>query len=294
MSTCVTVRCHAKLNLGLEVVGRRPDGYHDLVTLFQSISLCDTLVVTLGREGVRIASDDPEVPVGADNICHRAVEAFREAEGLEYGVTVEIEKQIPAGGGLGGGSADAAGTLLALQTLTGRGDDEGLRAMARELGADVPFFLTGGTCLARGIGEQLSPVSLPSPLWFVVCRPGLTVSTAEAYRLLSPADFSNGGKTERLAKALANGDLQRAGQLMDNAFFGHLAATKPVFLELECVLLRTGAHGAGLTGSGACMFGLFPDEQAAREAQDALPAGAAWSVVACSAHPALEVCDLRE
>ena len=285
----VTVRCHAKLNLGLEVVRRRADGYHDLVTLFHSVSLADTLQVGLGGDEVTVVCDC-EAPSGTGNICYRAAQAFRAAEGVEAGVALRLEKAIPVGGGMGGGSADAAGALLALQQLTGKGTAESLRHLAAGLGADVPYFLVGGTCLGRGVGDQLAPVPVPCTLWFVLCRPDLAVDTAHAYRWLNAADFSTGGATERLARALSEGDLARAGSLLQNAFFPHLCATKPVYLALESSLLQAGALGASLTGSGACVFGLFADQEAAEGAREALPPSAVWSAVACSAQPAVEVC----
>jgi 4-diphosphocytidyl-2-C-methyl-D-erythritol kinase len=292
MNTAVRVRCRAKLNLGLEVLGRRKDGYHDLLTVFHSISLCDALEVRLGGEGTQVVCSQPDVPTGGANLCSRAVEALRTREGLGAGVRVALEKRIPVGGGLGGGSADAAGTLVALQRLTGLGDAAALSEIARELGADVPFFLTGGTRLARGVGHDMSAVEVPCRLWFVICRPDLTVSTAEAYRALTPSDFSDGRATEGVARALSEGDLARAAQSIRNAFCAPLAAAHPVLRELASTLKRAGALAAVLTGSGACVFGLFADEGTARAAQLALPVSAAWSIVVCSAQPAVEVCDL--
>ncbi len=288
MDTPIQLISRCKLNLGLEIVRRREDGYHDLVTLFQSISLADRVMVRLATH-TSVSADDPDVPSGPDNLCYRAVEAF--AARFAPGLTAEIavEKRVPAGAGLGGGSSNAAATLLALQHLTQAAEDEALLDLASTLGADVPYFLSGGLCLARGIGDRLAPLGAGPDLWFVLVKPELRVSTAEAYASLSPADFSNGGATERLAKAILQGDLEQAGRLVQNAFLNQLAATRPVFLEIEAALLRAGALGAGLTGSGSCMFGLFADEPAARRTAELVGSGAYWVQVAHSAAPAVEV-----
>ncbi len=174
----------AKINLGLRVLGRRPDGYHEIRTVYQSISLADRLDVSLAaRPGaIEVLADTPDVPGGPDNLVHKACERWREARGLRRGIRVTIEKRIPAGSGLGGASTDAAATIVALELLTG--DRLPLAArleIAAELGSDVPFFLFGGRALGCGRGEEVYPLPDLPPRHCLVVFPGFSQSTREAY-----------------------------------------------------------------------------------------------------------------
>ena len=163
----------AKLNLGLRILGRRPDGYQDIVSVLLTVDLCDRLVFTPAPPGeTRVFCDNPDLPGGPENLVHRAVEILRRATGAGHGVRVDLNKRIPMGAGLGGGSSNAATALRALDRLWGLDlRPERLAALAAELGSDVPFFLTGGTAVVTGRGERIRPVDWEGDFWYVLVYP---------------------------------------------------------------------------------------------------------------------------
>lgn len=254
--------CPAKVNLHLQVLKRRPDGYHDLVTVMQSLSLADELRLTLTEaQGLSLVCDSGDLPTGRDNLVWRAAEAFLAASGLKQGVHFALTKRIPVAAGLGGGSSDAAGTLLALNIVTGRPLDEArLHRLGSQLGADVPFFLRPGPKIGRGIGNELSPLNLP-PYWYVLLNPGLAISTQWVYENL---DLSTLNRVNRVADMGWDGD--RPGDWVANDLE---VVTLKHFPELKAhiqALARLGALAQGMSGSGPTLFGLFATLAAARDA----------------------------
>ena len=177
------LKSYAKINLGLEVLGQLEDGYHELRTLFQTVDLADDLLLRPRREGVKVVCAHPLVPSDGTNLAARAAELLRGYAGVKRGVEVEIRKRIPVGGGLGGGSSNAAAVLMGLDRMwrLGLGPD-GLHLLARKLGADVPYFLVGGTALGLGRGDDIYPLAELPRVNVVMIRPGFGVSTVEAYR----------------------------------------------------------------------------------------------------------------
>ncbi|MEN6643581.1 MAG: 4-(cytidine 5'-diphospho)-2-C-methyl-D-erythritol kinase [Armatimonadia bacterium] len=208
----VRVCCSAKINLTLEIIGRRADGYHELRTIFQSVSLSDELVIERGAESRHptVTMIGSPAPVGMD-LCDRAARAYFEATDWRHDVTIGLHKHIPVGAGLGGGSADAAGTLLGLATLHGQPDLESLHDLAAAIGSDVPFFLQGGTALGTGRGECLEPLPPLTEGWLVIAKPSLSVSTREAYGLLRAKDYSDGSRTARCVETLRRGGPTASG-----------------------------------------------------------------------------------
>ncbi len=253
----------AKLNLMLRIVGRRADGYHLLQTVFQFIDHCDWITLRKRSDGqIRLKTPLPGVPEEAD-LTVRAARALSEATGIRIGVEIEIEKNLPMGGGLGGGSSDAATTLLGLNRLwnTGLGVED-LMALGLRLGADVPVFVKGQCAWAEGVGEILVPLELPEP-WYVVVVPGCQVATGMVFsspkltrdnKPITIADFL-AGRQENHCLPVVMGLYPEIGAAMDG-----LSRFAP----------------ARLTGTGACVFAAFPDESAARLA--AVGLGAVWSV----------------
>ncbi len=263
----LTRLCPAKVNLYLKVVGRRADGYHDLVTVMQPLSLADELVLTLSGAGISLSCNRPELPVDAGNLAVRAALAFQAATARSFGLHLRLTKNIPVAAGLGGGSSNAAGVLGGLNELLGRPlADDRLHAIARTLGADVPFFLLNRPALGQGIGDRLTPLTLPAN-WLVLVNPGFQVSTAWVYSRLQPPF---GPPAEGL---LARFSQEDPATWLHNDLEAVTLERYPELLALKQALKRAGATGTLMSGSGPTIFGIFADgglaQQAASRLQEA-------------------------
>ncbi|MCD6352257.1 MAG: 4-(cytidine 5'-diphospho)-2-C-methyl-D-erythritol kinase [Armatimonadetes bacterium] len=285
----VTVRAYAKVNLCLEVLGRRQDGYHDLATVFAAVSLHDTLTLTLERGhwvagAVELAVDGWAVPRGPENLVVRAAKLLMKHAGevgrLPGGLRVSLTKRIPPGGGLGGGSADAAATLVGLKELLALelGPEE-LVTLAAELGSDVAFFASQApAALGEGRGERLSPLPAPRLPALTLVWPGEPVGTAWAYGLLTAQDFSDGDAARSLAEALNREDeLQGHPALGRNAFLRPVLEVRPDLAVVMQRLEEAGARVVSLAGSGACLWGAFADIAEAADAARALEREGLWA-----------------
>ncbi len=267
----VEAEAPAKLNLGLEIVGRRPDGYHDLRTVFQAIDLADRLRLRSRREpGIRLRVEGPEaVPAGADNLVVRAGELLARRRAPGRGAEVLLTKRIPAGAGLGGGSSDAAATLLGLERLWGLDPDPaGRAALALELGSDVPFFLLGGTALGEGRGEILTPVPPPPPTEWLLALPDFRISTAEAFRRLSPSLTGTPSRITILLSAFKEGDLRTFVENLQNDLEVGVVRIQPRLASIRAELLAEGALAVGLTGSGSVLYALTGPQGTAKKILD--------------------------
>ncbi|MGE5127531.1 MAG: 4-(cytidine 5'-diphospho)-2-C-methyl-D-erythritol kinase [Betaproteobacteria bacterium] len=262
------LRSFAKVNLGLEVLARREDGYHELRTVFQTIDLHDDIVLRPRDEGVGVACDHPLVPTDGTNLAARAAEELRRYAGIGRGVEIAIRKRIPVGGGLGGVSSNAAAVLMGLDRLWRLGlGPAGLHPLARRLGADVPYFLVGGTALGLARGDEVYPLRQQLRAHLVVVDPGVHVSTARVFaRLdagLTPRENSNSifhfvsrelegtGAFRFLVNDLEAAALEEAPALRDEA------------VRIRATLAGAGARLSALSGSGSCWFGLFESARAA-------------------------------
>jgi 4-diphosphocytidyl-2-C-methyl-D-erythritol kinase len=273
----VRIRSYAKVNLGLEVLGVRADGYHELRTLFQSIDLHDEVVLRPSRSGVTVRCDHPLVPSDSANLAAQAAVALRKHAGIEKGVAIEIRKRIPVGGGLGGGSSNAAAVLLGLDRLWGLGlGTEGLHRIARRLGADVPYFLLGGTALGLGRGDEVYPLRRQLKAHVVLVDPELPVSTAAVFRRLdgSLTPRENSSSIFYFVSRDLEGD--EAYRLLSNDLEEAALEEAPALAQqvhrIRAVLVQEGSRLAALSGSGSTYFGLFQDARRARRAQAALVA----------------------
>jgi len=253
----VKIDARAKINLGLEVVRKRPDGYHDIRTLFQEIGLADLLEIeaALGPE-IRIEGDDPSVPWDETNLVHRAARALQERVGPEQGAVLRLAKKIPAGGGLGGGSSDAAAALTGLNAVwkAGLTRDE-LAVLGRGLGADVPYFLHGGLCLGEERGDRLTELADLPPLFVVLALPPFPVPTALIYRSLPPDALTSDENDSKITRFLQTGELGSLENRLEETIFR-------LFPELQVYPAQFRKNGAELslvTGSGSAVFGLFRD-----------------------------------
>ena len=275
--TC-TVRAPAKINLHLRILGRRPDGFHEVCTLLQSVDLHDTLAIR-GRPGpLTVRSRSSGMPRDRANLVWAAASALWTASGRAgdpAGAAVTIAKRIPAAAGLGGGSSDAAGALRGLCAVWGIAASESwLRAVAARVGSDVPYFLTGGTALARGRGERIRRVPDVEPLWVVLGCPPFGVSTADAYRWY---DAAAGPGAAGAVAALPRG-WRRGLQGLANDLEPVVVARHPQVGAMIERLGRRGALRAAMTGSGSAVYGLYPTAAAAHAARRAAR-GQGWRVV---------------
>ncbi|MBM4451741.1 MAG: 4-(cytidine 5'-diphospho)-2-C-methyl-D-erythritol kinase [Chloroflexi bacterium] len=245
----------AKINLVLEVLGKRNDGYHEIRSLMQTVSLCDVLSFKLA-EGVSLECDQPSLQ-NKDNLVLRAAELLREACACSKGVNIKLEKRIPHGSGLGGGSSDAAVTLLALNKLWALELSlSELVALGIRLGSDVPFFFHRGTALVEGRGERVTPVSQSLPQWFVLLIPPLPrppQKTKQLYSRLNKSHYTNGSQTARALEALP-GTGQLPSSLLYNVFDAIALEAFPGLEEYWGILERIGATNIHLAGSGPTLF----------------------------------------
>ncbi len=258
----------AKLNCGLAVIGRRTDGYHKLLSLMISLRLADRVRVEPARV-FSLVCDDPAL-AGEDNLVLRAARAFQSAMGEQRAARITLAKRIPVAAGLGGGSSDAAATLIALDALWGTNAPNGLLLrLARELGADVPFALYGGAMVARGIGDVLTPAPLPA-FWLVLITPRIIMpqKTAALYGALTDADFGGGAAILRQVADLRQGK-PLDPTLLGNAFLAPLEGIAPAVRETRARIAATG-YTAFLTGSGPTLYITCPSENAANRCAEAV------------------------
>jgi 4-diphosphocytidyl-2-C-methyl-D-erythritol kinase len=263
MLQSMIIQAPAKVNYRLDVVGRRPNGYHDLRMIMQRVNLCDEVTLRLvAQPGIRVTCGQHDVPEGEGNIAWKAARALLELSGSDQGVEIEIVKQIPVAAGLGGGSSDCAAVLLGLNELLRLGLSlERLMEIGVTLGADVPFFVFGQTALAEGIGELLTPLAKVPTAWVVLVNPNLPVSTAWVYQNLQ--------LTQRDQLAKLPNSFENVAELCDilgNDLESVTIPAFPVIDEIKRSLVGLGASGALMSGSGPTVFGLFEDEATARKA----------------------------
>lgn len=262
----LTVIAPAKINLTLEVLGERSDGYHEIRSVMQTIDLCDRLVLDTAAD-ISYRSDMAEWDAGK-SLVSRAVRLFRDKTGYSGGVSIEVEKRIPLMSGLGGDSSDAAAVLRGLNTLWETDlPQESLREMAQKLGSDVSFFLYGGTALVEGRGELVSPLPSVPPLWFVLAVPPVETlpdKTKKMYESLSTSHFTDGRITSKLMEVIRSGG-EFTPSLLFNTF-ENVAFTRFSGLDVSREhFIKLGATSVHLAGAGSVLFSVVPDKAAAEE-----------------------------
>ncbi len=269
----ITLNAHAKLNLTLDILGLRSDGYHDLSMVMQSISLCDTLHVAL-TEGADIVCrvDGADLPADESNLAVKAARAFfRETALPPCGLSIEIEKRIPIAAGMAGGSADAAAVLHALRELLMPAMElTALERIGETVGSDVPFCVRGGTALAEGRGELLTSLSPAPKLSVVVCKPPFPISTPVLFKRSDSVTLQKRPDTAAMLRAIAQGDADGMIANLCNVFEEVLPEECGEVFTIRDKLLALGADGAQMTGSGPTVFGLFKDEALAAKAAETL------------------------
>ncbi len=282
----VTVASPAKVNLILRILDRRPDGYHNLWSLMQTVGLVDDLTIGLDPSSseIGLTCTYPDVPLGPANLIHRAAAAVLDRARARIGLRIHLTKRIPMGAGLGGGSSNAAATVVGLNRLLGlKWSQEDMVALTRDLGSDVPFFLFAPTGIVAGRGERVRPLRITGERTLLLVNPGFGVETVWAYRTLAA------GRTHppRLSDALHDLDRATAASwedlvpLMGNDFESVVFPQHPLLADIKAELLQAGAESAYLSGTGATVFGVFVTAERAQEAQRRMairPDWKAWVV----------------
>ena len=265
----ITERAYAKLNLSLDVTGRREDGYHDMLMLMQTVSLCDTLRIRFRDDGKVCASSNLRfIPGDERNLAVRAALRYLETVGeCGQGLQIDIQKEVPVGAGMAGGSADAAAVLRGLNRLYGnRLTRRELEELAQKVGSDVPFCVAGGTALAEGRGELLRDLRPMPDCWFALCKPSFSISTPELFQKLDSAPLRIHPDTPGLLAAVESGDLRSLCRRMYNVFEDVDDRRLRTVAEIKGRLLDHRALGAIMTGTGSAVFGVFEREEDAEAA----------------------------
>lgn len=279
----VLEKAYAKLNLSLDVQGKRPDGYHEMVMIMQTVSLSDSIRIEAQSEpGIRVRCNFRYVPTDRRNLAVRAAEVFLSALGSAEsgGYDIEMRKAIPVGAGMAGGSADAAAVLRGMNRLHGHPFSRvELEKLAEQIGSDVAFCVAGGTALARGRGEILQDLAPMPDCRFVICKPGFSISTPELFRKLDEVSLRRHPDTEGMLAALKEGQLRELSMRMYNVFEDVDDRRLRSVAEIKSVLLDHGALSALMTGTGSAVFGVFTGMEAAEKAAEALHAEYSFSRV---------------
>jgi len=278
----LTVRAFAKINLGLRVLGKRADGYHEIDTVLQTISLHDTIAFTLMNEPHIVLSCNERSLSGVDNLIHRAAVALQ-PHAPSKGVRIRLDKRIPAHAGLGGGSSDAAVTLLGLSHLWEiRLSASELNRIAATIGADVPFFFLGGAVQARGRGTTLAPRNDSDTRHLLVLKPNANISTAEAYTALNSHSLTSQKSKTILSSSQADAILDSLDlDAPKNDFEPVILKLNPEIERAKLALIRAGAKGARMTGSGSAVFGIFDNKEEQERAIQAMELETGWRVFPC-------------
>ena len=278
----ISLDAHAKVNLGLDVLRRREDGYHEVRMVMQTIRLCDHLDITKTNEpGIRIKTNRSYLPVNENNLIYKAAKLLMDEFGIAQGVTVELDKQIPVAAGMAGGSTDAAATLYGMNELFGlKLDLEQLMERGVKIGADVPYCLMGGTALAEGIGEKLSALPSMKECPVLIAKPPISVSTKFVYQNLKLNSETVHPDIDRMVADLTDGNLSAVAADMGNVLETVTVVHYPVIEEIKNLMKENGAINAMMSGSGPTVFGLFSDDDTAKKAYEKmLQSGLARDVV---------------
>jgi len=273
----LTIEAPAKVNYRLDVLRKRPDGYHELRMVMQRIDLCDSIEITLtDNPGIRVTCGREGVPDGPGNIAWRAADLLLKLADRKPGIDIKIAKRIPVAAGMGGGSSDGAAVLMGVNELLGLGlSDQRLMEIGVTLGADVPFFIFKRTALAEGIGERLTPIERVPTAWLAIVNPNIHVSTAWVYQNLQLTTGLNENIIPRFYESIAD-----ICAILSNDLESVTVKRHPIIAEIKEQLLRAGACGALMSGSGPTVFGVFESESAARRAASDLARNAGWFSVA--------------
>ena len=269
----IELKAYGKINLGLDVLRKRPDGYHDLDMIMQTVDVYDDILIakTENSGEITVKTDALVLSNGTDNLAYMAAKALLDEFGIGQGISINIHKRIPIAGGMAGGSADCAATLFGINKMFDLGlDKEQLMERGVKLGADVPYCIMGGTAIARGIGEILTPLPTPPQCHIVIAKPPISVSTAYVYGHIRPDEIQRHPDIEAMSAAIKEQDLKKLASLLYNVMEDVTVPEYPVIKNIKEVMIAQGALNSIMSGSGPTVFGLFNDLKKAQNAMEAL------------------------
>ncbi len=270
---------HAKINLRLDILCKRADGYHDIRTVFQKVSLRDELHIAISKRGIEVTCDNPQVPVNEGTLAYKAAQSMLNQYNIKDGVSIVIKKNIPVAAGLGGGSSNAASTIMGINQLFGLGaTKQELMKTGSTIGADVPFFIFGKTALATGIGDKLETIEVTPKLWLLLITPDIPISTSWAYSNLRM------GLTNKHINITISSYINHLSEIitmLSNDLEKVAIPRYPIIQKIKDELINKGAIGSLMSGSGSTVFGIFSSEDEAKEAYTQLKTNSDWQVHLC-------------
>ena len=261
------LKAYGKINLGLDVIRKRPDGYHDLDMIMQMVDVYDDVIIEKkAGEEIVVKADAAVLSNGKDNLAYMAAKMLFDEFGIKSGVEITIHKRIPIAGGMAGGSSDCATTLIGINEMFNLGlSKQQLMERGVKLGADVPYCVLGGTAIARGIGEVLTPLPTPPQCHVIIAKPPISVSTAYVYGHIRPGEITKRPDIEQMTLAM-----NKLSDLLYNVMEEVTVSEYPVIEKLKSIMLENGALNSIMSGSGPTVFGLFDDREKAQAAMKAL------------------------
>ena len=264
----ITVKAYAKINLGLDVLRKRPDGYHDVYMIMQSLDLHDVITINKAKEeGISIRTNLSFLPINQDNLIYKAAALFLQTHEIKEGLYIELEKNIPVAAGLAGGSSDAAATLIGLNKLYQTGMSLAqLQKLGVKLGADIPYCLMLGTALSEGIGEVLTPLPPMPACWVLLVKPDISVSTKYVYENIRLNESSNHPDIKTMTSALENRDIYGLAKNMDNILQSVTVKDYPIISDIKDKMKELGALTSLMSGSGPTVFGIYQNRTLAKKA----------------------------
>lgn len=263
------IKAYAKINLGLDVVRRLENGYHEVKMIMQTVNIYDRLVLTRISSGIRLTSDSGELPMDENNLIYKAACLMKEKYGIAEGVSVHLQKNIPIAAGMAGGSTDAAAAMLAIKELFGlEASKAELMELGVKIGADVPYCIMGGTALAEGIGEQLTSLPKAPQCHLLVAKPDINVSTKYVYEHLDAAGVTRHPDIDGMVRAIRQGSLQGIIERLGNVLETVTVPAYPIISTIKHQMQLLGAQGSLMSGSGPTVFGIFTEQEKALKAYE--------------------------
>lgn len=265
------IKAYAKINLGLDVIGKLPNGYHEVKMVMQTVGIYDVLTLEKAESGITVITDSKELPTDENNLVYKAAKLMKEKYNIQEGIRIHLQKNIPISAGMAGGSTDAAAAMKGISRLFGlEAGLEEMFDMGVAIGADVPYCVIGGTALAEGIGEKLTPLEMAPECYVLVAKPDIDVSTRYVYEHLDIAKIEHHPDIDGMVEAINVGSLQGILDRMDNVLESVTIPAYPVIDDIKRRMKELGAVNSLMSGSGPTVFGIFLEERTAQEAMEQL------------------------